>query len=169
MPVTGEIATHYQNFYVACATATPALFIALAVQERGRRSATVKLVGEVRLPLVVTATAEFEVPVSVQYIGLTVMLVGEVACLAGLALANAGTLLQILAALGVVAGAFFVVGNITPPKTKVPHRPTAAGDLMAAVNLTTAAKLEAAGFLTRSRSRAGDDRCRSCTGVRSRD
>jgi hypothetical protein len=119
------LATHLQNFYIACGTAIPVFFVALAVQlppgrmqARGfeRRGVMEKVdVVEGREVRGRTEwTLRVELPTSLQNIGLILMLAGELACLFALLFDNAGWLLTVLAASGLTAGALFVVASISP-------------------------------------------------------
>lgn len=117
--VADNLALHLQNLYIVCGTAIPVLFVALAVQ--------IPSTGSHRLPVsvgvsVVGVTAEttVDVPVSLQRLGLLVMVVGEIAALAALVFDWTSVVWQVVAIAGVLAGALFVAASVAPTPTSDP-------------------------------------------------
>jgi hypothetical protein len=112
------LATHLQSLYIVCGTAIPVLFVALAVQEPSGTTRRLPLVLEISPAPLVAATVSFEVPVSVQRVGLLVMLVGEIASLTALLLDWSSVVPQVVAVAGILAGALFVAASVAPTSSE---------------------------------------------------
>jgi hypothetical protein len=113
------VATHLQNLYIVCGTAIPVLFVALAVQEPSGTTRRLPMVLEISAPApLAVATVSFEVPVSVQRVGLFVMLVGEIASLVALLLDWSSVVPQVVAIAGILAGALFVAASVAPTSSE---------------------------------------------------